>query len=395
MNGPHWLERTTDAGLGCYVHVPFCDRICPYCDFAVVRYEGAQLQRYLTALIQEVASSSREGPLQTLYIGGGTPSALPRASVQLLLATLFTRFRTEPGTIECTLEANPGRNEADLGSWRCAGVNRLSIGVQSFDDAELHRLGRAHTGAQAMAFYEAARGAGFTNVSLDLIAGVPGQTVDAFAQNLATAIRLDPDHVSIYGLQVEEGTPYARWRRRDPRAFCGDDMLAAMLECADATLTAAGYVHYEISNFAKPGFESAHNTGYWRQRDCVAFGMSAAGYEQGLRYRNIRDLEGYCAAIERAGSARCEEEHLEPEARLGEAAMLALRTSRGIDAQDFERRFGVLITDVFAHAARRCIAAGLLEQDRSGMRLTARGRLLANSVCAEFLEPQQTHVVTH
>ena len=395
MNGPRWLDRTSDAGFGCYVHVPFCDRICPYCDFAVVRYEGAQLQRYLTALVQEIASSSREGPLQTLYLGGGTPSALPRASVQLLLATLFTRFRTEPGTVECTLEANPGRNEADLGSWRSAGVNRLSMGVQSFDDAELHRLGRTHSGAQAIAFYEAARSAGFTNVSLDLIAGVPSQTVDAFAHNLATAIHLHPDHISVYGLTVEEGTPYGRWRRRDPRAFCGDDVLAAMLERAHAMLTGAGYVHYEISNFAKPGFESAHNIGYWRQRDCVAFGMSAAGYEDGLRYRNIRDFEGYCAAIERSANARREEERLEPDARLGEAAMLALRMSRGIDAADFERRFGVHITDVFASAARRCITAGLLEQDRSGMRLTARGRLLANSVCAEFLEPQQTHVVTH
>jgi oxygen-independent coproporphyrinogen-3 oxidase len=394
MSAPYWLERTTDAGLGCYAHIPFCDRICPYCDFAVARYDEAHVQRYLAALVQEIASSPREGPLQTLYLGGGTPSALARASVQLVLTALFTRFRTQPGSIECTLEANPARNEGDLGSWRAEGVNRLSVGVQSFDDVELQRLGRTHTAAQAIAFFKSARSAGFTNVSLDLIAGVPGQEQSAFDRSLATAVELGADHISVYGLTVEEGTPYARWQQRDPRIFPDDDALAAMLDRAHDVLTEAGFSHYEISNFAKPGFASAHNVGYWRQRDCVAFGMSAAGYEAGLRYRNIRDLTGYCAAIEGNASARNDEERLEPHARLGEAAMLALRTSRGIDADDFARRFGVRVTDAFPRAAQRCIAAGLLEQDARGMRLTARGRLLANSVCAEFLEPQQLHVVT-
>lgn len=394
MSVPHWWSRTTDAGLGCYVHIPFCDRICPYCDFAVVRYDEPRLQRYLTALIQEIVSCPREGPLQTLYLGGGTPSALALASLRVLLTTLFARFGTRADSIECTLEANPARNEGDLAAWRACGVNRLSVGVQSFDDGELHRLGRTHTSAQAVAFIEMARAAGFGNISLDLIAGVPGQEPGTFGKSLETALGLSVDHISVYGLTVEEGTPYARWRDRDPRAFPDDDVLGAMLELADAMLTQARYQHYEISNFAKPGFQSAHNGGYWRQRDCIAFGMSAAGYADGVRYRNVRGFEAYCASMERDASPKDEEENLDEAARLGEAAMLALRTSDGIEARDFEQRFGVDITDAFGPAARKCIAAGLLERDGRGMRLTARGRLLANSVCAEFLEPQHTHVVT-
>jgi oxygen-independent coproporphyrinogen III oxidase len=358
-------------------------------------YQQARIERYLAAVLLEIASASRAGPLQTLYLGGGTPSALPAAAMQRLLEAVFVRSQTAPGSIECTLEANPARNLGDLCAWRDAGVNRLSIGVQSFDDADLQRLGRAHTREQAMEFCDAARSAGYGNISIDLIAGAPGQEAATFERTLATAISMSVDHISVYGLTIEDGTPYATWHRRDPAAFPDDDALGAMLERAHDRLSEAGFVHYEISNFARPGFESAHNSGYWRQRDCVAFGMSASGYEAGLRYRNQRDFDAYCSALERGASARLDEERLGPGARLGEAAMLALRTMQGIDRGDFLERFGVDVTEAFAGAAKRCMAAGLLEQDARGMRLTGRGRLLANSVCAEFLEPQHPPVVTH
>jgi len=394
MSAPNWLSRTQDDGLGCYIHIPFCDRVCPYCDFAVVLYREPSIDRYVNTLLREMGLCSRQGPLQTLYLGGGTPSALPRRALERLLSAVFTQFQTSPGSIECTLEANPARNRQDLGAWPAAGVNRLSVGVQSFDDQDLHRLGRAHTSGEAIDFCRAARTAGFTNISIDLIAGAPGQDEATFERTLSTALSLDIDHISIYGLTIEEGTPYAAWHRRDPRAFPDDDAVAMMLECAHDAASSAGFVHYEISNFARPGFESAHNTGYWRQRDCVAFGVSAAGYEAGLRYRNHRNFEAYCAAVERGTSARAEEERLDCNARLGEAAMLALRTEAGIDYDDFLRRFGVRVIDVFDAPLKKCLAAGLLEHDARGARLVRRGRLLANTVCAEFLVPQHPPVVS-
>jgi len=389
----------------CYVHLPFCDRICPYCDFAVVEFRRERVERYLRALRIELSnarpqeagttSTSNARPqeagttskLGTLYLGGGTPSALDADQIAKLLADLFAHFGVEVGGIECTLEANPSRNVKDLARYRQAGVTRLSVGVQSFDDAELHRLGRDHSGAQAEAFVHAARRAGHGNVSIDLIAGAPGQTPTSFAATLERAIACAPDHVSVYALTIEASTPYARWHEREPQAFPEDDAVADLLEQAHTTLTHAGYEHYEISNFARPGFACAHNRGYWRQYDCIALGMSASGYENGLRYRNVRDFDAYCTAIESGNSARDEVERLDFADRVGEAAMLALRTSEGMEDQDFRDRFGLDMRTVFLRPIEECRRAGLLEETRHGVRLTSRGRLLANAACAQFLHP--------
>lgn len=379
---PGWLERTSDAGVGCYVHLPFCHRICPYCDFSVLLYDERRSVRYLHAILREIERMPAPARLQTLYFGGGTPSLLPATHVEQLAAAL-----RESEVIEFTMEANPARDASDLGAWRQAGVNRLSIGVQSFDDRELHALGRDHTAEQALRFYEAARSAGYDNISLDLIAGAPGQTVLSFEQTLATAVACGADHISVYGLTIEDNTPYAAWHRRDPRAFPDDDAVARSLEAAHDILTAAGFIHYELSNFARPGFECAHNIGYWRQRDCVAYGLSAAGYRAGLRYRNLRSFDAYCGAVERGENPREEEERLAFAARVGEAAMLALRMREGIVYADFHRRFAIDPAAAFARAVKKCLAAELLEVDAESARLSKRGRLLANSVCAEFLAP--------
>jgi len=373
---------------GCYVHLPFCDRICPYCDFAVVEFATLKAARYIAALEREIASEPPPAAhVDTIYLGGGTPSALAAADVARVLASLHAKFSATPGSIECTLEANPARNVSDLDAWRAAGVTRLSVGVQSLDARELHRLGRTHTAAEALEFISAARAAGFDNVSADLIAGAPGQTLASFEGSLRSLAAADVDHVSIYGLTIEEGTPYAAWHAREPSAFPDDDAVADLLACADDVLAGAGYRHYEISNFARPGRECAHNIGYWRQDDCVAFGMSASGYRAGERFTNVRSYDEYCSAIESGRSARAVSERLDFPRRVGEAAMLALRTADGIDDDDFRRRFGIDAKAVFAAARKNCAAAGLLEIDRAGARLTPRGRLLANEVCAQFLEP--------
>ena len=397
--GPPWFAQTSDAGTGCYVHIPFCDRICPYCDFAVVRYKEEHVARYMSALLTEIQLTASVGgdwkiapcpggPIQTLYFGGGTPSTLPRSWFEKLSLTIFDCFETTPGSIEFTLEANPSRATAALDDWLALGVNRLSIGVQSFDEHELRRLGREHDATQAISFYRAARVAGFANISLDLMVGVPGQSEATFVRSLEAALRLEPEHISAYGLTIEDTTPYARWHRREPAVFPDDDAVANLLDRAHTVLTRAGMTHYEISNFARPSFESAHNLGYWRQRNCLAFGLSASGYRDGLRYRNTRSMAHYCDRLERGVSPIEEEERLSETSRVGEAAMLALRSSAGIEHEDFLRRFGVDAKAAFASAREKCKALRLLEEDERGMRLTQSGRLLCNTVCAEFLEPE-------
>ncbi|HLJ85094.1 MAG TPA: radical SAM family heme chaperone HemW [Candidatus Eremiobacteraceae bacterium] len=387
LNDPTPRESTGDDAAGVYVHIPFCDRICPYCDFAVVRTRESAIDRYCAALHAEIGRSSGPRRVGTVYFGGGTPSAIGPDRIAALTTFIFEKFTIAPDSIECTLEANPSRGGDDIRRWREAGVNRLSVGVQSFDDAELRRLGRDHSSADAAEFLRAARSAGFENISLDLIAGSPGQSLEGFRDSLRSAVATGVDHVSVYGLTIEAATPYATWFAREPQAFPDDDLVAALLEEADCQLTAAGFVHYEISNFARPGFESAHNRGYWRQADCAAFGMSAAGYRDGVRFVNVRGFDAYCEAIEAHRSAIAELELLDFGRRVGEAAMLALRTSDGIIYDEFERRFGVDARAIFGAARKKCSAAGLLEESAAGAHLSSRGRLLANSVCAEFLTP--------
>jgi len=258
--------------------------------------------------------------------------------------------------------------------------------------AELHRLGRDHDARAAKDYIATARSAGHENLSLDLIAGAPGQSLESFDRSLRAALACAPDHVSVYGLTIEPGTPYAAWHARDSAAFPDDDAVAELLDRARAVLSQARYRHYEISNFARSGRECVHNLGYWRQGDCIAFGMSAAGYSDGTRYRNHRDFERYCAAIESEVSPRSESERLDRGARIGEAAMLALRTCEGIDDGDFRRRFGIDAAAAFRAARQKFAGTRLLEVDKIGVRLTDRGRLVANTICAEFLTPEMETV---
>ncbi len=375
---------TTALGAGIYVHWAFCPYVCPYCDFAKWAWAPDAADRYVAALEAEIAAASPV-PGTTVFYGGGTPNAYPAAVLIRVLDRIRARFGVPDGA-EVSTEINPDAGApGDLAALRAAGFNRLSIGVQSFVPLELQALGRRHTPDEVIATVAGARRAGFTNVSLDLMFGVPHQTLASWGASLDAAIALDVDHISTYGLTVEAGTPYERWQARDPAAFPDDDGGADCYALAIERLTAAGYEQYEISNFARPGFRCAHNANYWRNGDYVGLGVGAASYRHGIRSTHTRERTAYEAAALAGAPIPGEDEELVGDARIGEALMLALRTSEGVDAAAFRERYGVDVFARYAPVLAEFCAAGLLETDAGGLRLTVRGRFVANDVCGAFL----------
>jgi oxygen-independent coproporphyrinogen-3 oxidase len=372
------------AGAGVYVHLPFCPYVCPYCDFAKWRHDAARAQRYLRALHGELEAAPKL-TARTLFLGGGTPNTYPPDDVAALVRALAARFALPPGA-EVTVEANPDLALcAGFGTYRDGGVTRLSIGVQSFVAAELHALGRRHAPADAGEVVRRARSAGFANVSLDLMFGVPGQTAATWRASLEAAIALDVDHVSAYGLTVEDGTPYASWEAREPAAFPDQDAQAEFYGIAIDVLGAAGYEQYEISNFARPGARCAHNANYWANGPYLGLGVGAASYLAGERGVTTRDLAAYEAAALAGGPIPAERERLEGAARVGEAAMLALRTAEGVELQSFAERYGVDFLEMYRSVLDELSAAGLVRTGPTHVALTRRGRFLANDVCGSFV----------
>jgi oxygen-independent coproporphyrinogen-3 oxidase len=371
-------------GGGVYVHLPFCPYICPYCDFAKWAWDDARAARYLDALRAELASA----PLvhaRTLFFGGGTPSMYGPDVIGSLIAQVRARFAL-PRDAEVTIEANPDPSlAARIPGLRAAGVNRLSIGVQSFEPRELRVLGRRHSAADVANAVRAAREAAFSNLSIDLIFGVPGQTEESWAASLDAAVGLEVEHVSAYGLTIEEGTPYATWFARDPSAFPDDSREARMYAIATDRLKTAGFEHYEISNWAKPGYRSRHNALYWANEPYLGLGVGAASYLSGIRSTHTRDLDAYCDAALAGGPVPGESERLEGAAQAGEAIMLALRTAEGVDSERFRERYGFDVHERYRGVVGDLVAAGVLASDAAGLRLTERGRFVANDVCGAFL----------
>ncbi|MDP9106578.1 MAG: radical SAM family heme chaperone HemW [Candidatus Eremiobacteraeota bacterium] len=369
---------------GVYVHLPFCPYICPYCDFAKWAWDDARAARYLTALRAELASAPVVAA-RTLFFGGGTPTTYAPDAIAALIGDVRVRFAL-PRDAEVTTEANPDPPLAGrLAGLYDAGVNRLSIGVQSFEPPELRVLGRRHTAADVANAVRAARDAGFANVSVDLIFGVPGQTEESWAASLDAAVALEVEHVSCYGLTIEDGTPYATWFARDPTAFAGESLEARMYAIAIDRLRVAGFEHYEISNWAKPGFRSQHNAIYWANDPYLGLGVGAASYLGGVRSTHTRDLEPYCEAALAGTAIPGESERLEGAKRAGEAIMLALRTAEGVDLAAFRERYGIDVHQRYRSVVGDLVAAGVLAADPVRLRLTERGRFVANDVCGAFL----------
>lgn len=370
---------------GVYVHLPFCPYICPYCDFAKWPHKRSVAQRYLQALYGEIAVTPNAGEFASVFFGGGTPNTYDAQDVARLVRRLREAF-PGPADRETTIEVNPELvHEEDLRAYREAGINRISIGVQSFAADEIKTLGRRHTVEDVERVVRAARDAGIRSVSIDLIFAAPGQTPESWRRSLDTAISLGVDHISTYGLTIETGTPYEKWQAREPAAFFDDTREAELYEIAIETLEAAEFAQYEISNFARPGHESAHNANYWANGEYVGLGVGAASYRGGVRSVHTRELESYIGAASEGRSIPGESEQLEGAQRAGEAVMLSLRTAQGVCVASFKERYGLDFLEFYAPVIEQYRSLGLLETDATHVRLTRRGRFLANDVCAAFV----------
>ncbi len=392
-------KRTRDMKpLSLYIHIPFCIAKCGYCDFNSYALETLMekghadadwARRYADALIEEarsrVARLSLEGRrIGTIFLGGGTPSLFPPEETNRILrrATEWFDVRRD---CEITLEANPGAAEAGrFGALREAGVNRISIGVQTFDDGALRRLDRAHTGDDAQRAFHSARRAGFSNLSVDLMFGIPYQTTDMAARDLACAIRLEPEHLSAYELTIEPGTAFhARQARGRLAGLPEEETALRMWELRDSMLADAGFERYEISNFAKPGFACRHNLNYWRRGDYLGLGAGAHSLMEGKRFWNHARPDAYAA---RASDPTAGVEQVDaPRKAIGEALMLGLRMTAGVSLEQVAQECGADPEEAFRDLLRELETSGLVERESRRLRLSERGVLLANRVFAKFL----------
>ncbi len=364
-----------------YIHIPFCTSRCNYCDFT--SYTIAEHQQfaadYGNYLLKELSlwqNRADLSDLQTVYIGGGTPSLLNGG----LIAELLQQLKPQPQA-EITLEANPDSlDAAKLSAWQKAGVNRLSLGAQSFDDTQLKAMGRAHNAAQIKEAVALAKAQGYQNISIDLIYGLPNQSLAAWQDDLEQAIALNSEHISLYGLNIHEDTP---WAKADIKL--NDDLAADMLELAISHLAKANFKQYEISNFAKANHYSQHNYAYWQRKNYLGLGVAAASCYKDKRWCNERDLAKYRAKLASNELAIIEQEDLSIEIILAEAMFLNLRLTAGLNLAEFAEQYGINPLKYYKKAINKAIKNGLMEADENSLKLTGKGLLLSNEVFADFL----------
>lgn len=360
---------------GLYIHIPFCKQKCNYCDFASFAGQENQIDAYLGALAHEASLYKGIG-CKTLYVGGGTPSLLAVHQLNRLAKIVRKNFTPVAEFTESTFEANPeSLTPQKIAALRALGFNRLSLGLQSFHDEELKTLGRVHNVEQFLTAYNAARAGGFDNINVDLIAGLPGQSCADFKDSVTKLLALAPEHISVYGLQIEEGTPFFA-----QGVECDQDQMRQMLEDTHDALTAAGYHHYEISNYARPGKEAQHNTNYWQNGEYLGLGSSAASYRNGTRRQNVSALAEYIFCMENGKSPLAFEEHLTDKAHEGEKLMLAFRQLDGVEVTPQQQA-------LFGAAIEKHIQNGLLSRVDKKVKLTREGVQLANEVFRSFVAP--------
>lgn len=375
--------------LGIYVHVPFCTAICNYCNFNRGLYDEALKTRYVEALRREMVTPDLKvgptGVADTIFFGGGTPSLLHPDEVASIIQSVRERFDLAAGA-EITLETNPETvDRGKLERFRAAGVNRLSFGVQSFQDNELKRLRRIHSADRARAAVRDARAAGFDNVSLDLMMWLPAQSVDAWLANVNALIEADPDHASLYLLELYPNAPLKEEMARAGWSLAPDDDAAEMYLTAMDRLERAGLEQYEISNVAKPGRASRHNVKYWTDGEWLAFGCGAHSTRNGVRWKNVSGTEDYIRRVMTGGDPVSERRTLSADERLEEALFTGLRLVEGIDLDAIGRRYGVDIWARYGEALAPFVQEQWLVRDGPGLRLTRQGMMMANEVMAVFV----------
>ena len=375
--------------LELYVHIPFCIRKCAYCDFVSGPGTKAMQKEYEEALLAEIdaAEETAEREVISVFFGGGTPSAVDAGMLARVMEKLRSKYVFSEDA-EITLEANPGTLDAEkLKCYRKSGFNRISIGCQSVHDEELKRLGRIHTFAEFQESFALARDAGFANINVDLMSGLPEQSEEKWEESLRTIAELSPEHISAYSLIVEEGTPFARMAERGELQLPEEDTERAMYEETREILAKYGFHRYEISNYARDGYECLHNVGYWIRRDYLGFGIGAASLVDNVRFQNGRDLITY---LENPQDCREEEQVLTEQEQMEETMFLGLRLIRGISYEQFEKQYGRSLPEVYGPVITQNIADGLLREytEESGERflaLTEKGLDVSNYVMAQFL----------
>jgi oxygen-independent coproporphyrinogen-3 oxidase len=390
------------SGTALYVHIPYCIHKCPYCDFNTYAINRIPEKEYTSALLAEfdaLAASEEWSDLSisTIYFGGGTPSLFSPDSIKALLKAFKERSLTTPK--EITLEANPGALTFDyLAAVRALGVSRLSLGAQSFSQKSLTTLGRIHKPEDIEVSVSYAREAGFHNVNLDLMYGIPDQTLEDLANDLKEYLRLRPEHISPYGLTIEKGTPFYQRYKKGTLVLPEEDSLVAMMELVNSELKKQLYSRYEISNFAKSGFEAQHNIAYWEGSDYMGLGAGAHSFKAsrptddnpvwGRRHANVADPENYMSKAMSTGSARAWEDLLSKSDSIFEMFFLGLRTKAGVSPEDFSERFDCTPFDVYPDLIANFEKDGLLEASSNSIALTEKGFMLADSIIEQFSDPR-------
>lgn len=371
-----------------YIHIPFCRHKCYYCDFNTYALSGQPVDAYIDALGKEMALTVGEyydETIESIFVGGGTPTALTATQMERFMALINHYFPNRSSQFEFTVEANPGTTEQEkLEAMKRGGVNRISFGAQTFNNELLKTIGRIHEADEIVTSVELARNCGFENISLDLMFGLPEQTLDDLQHSIEAALALALPHYSIYGLIVEQDTPFHRWYERGQLALPDEDDELAMFQRIISELKAAGYHHYEISNFAKAGFEGKHNLKYWQNENYFGIGAGAHGYVGGTRYVNVKKVQPYITACAQ-GLPRQEEFKVATAEAMEDFMMVGLRMLDGVAREQFQTQFDRELEDVFGLQLNKLLHTGLIERTDVGFRLTEQGLLFGNEVFAEFI----------
>ena len=377
------VKNSSRVPLELYIHIPFCVRKCQYCDFLSGPSDDKTKDRYIEALLREIraAEHTEDYEIVSVFIGGGTPSALKAEAIASVMRALQEQFLFCEEA-EVTIEANPGTVDPEkLLTYRKAGINRLSLGLQSTDAQELKMLGRIHSYEEFLKSYHWAREAGFSNINIDLMFAVPGQTGEAWRQHLHQVAELNPEHISAYSLIIEEGTPFAERELDLP----DEDTEYQMYEDTAEILNAYGYQQYEISNYAKPGYLCRHNVGYWQRREYLGFGLGASSLYQGRRFSNTRQMHEYLKESGNLNQIRKEVTVLSQNDQIEEFMFLGLRMTDGISESVFEETFGIRLMDIYGDILQKYEKTGFMEHIETRWRLTRKGIHVSNHILADFL----------